>query len=898
MKMKKNLFTVIFGLIALTGFFIACSNNIVNPKSNKNSVAKLRIVYGENSARSVIPVTLTESDYDKAEVHITGQNNFDRTWTWLKDVNSTAIENMQNDALITLEVGKTYSVTLNLYIGEQLTAFQTKDVKPVEGQTELTFDTARNTNSGSGNVDVTLNFSGDVNGVKCGIYKADDMNNSISGYEAEILQINSSDTSLYVNYSKENVPAGIYVLRFDCYYDAECTKKLNSLTEVLYVEPGRVSYANRKLVEQSSLYSVFYHVEDNTGFTQNKSVYFTENMSIALPTYKAFSYNGYYLKGWTKDSDETLYSKKTFSVQDSALAGNSVKEHTFYPVWERGVYVDDTNKIIYAQGNSIIISGEHIYIDIDKNGVINTTDIDVKDINKAFKEKSSDLSLWTVKAGVPGVTDLKENKILDYDTDIRKDVLFTMTSGSIKELEGLSNNTYKSELKISGSVHIGNATTTNKVGLKADTFTDKKADIVGSITAGSKIILITSNIFDMITPRYLLYLANKDYAKIDYFECYTKYAGKENEKMNVGLKDVSINGSNKTVIRLSGDGVVIPDNITVSGTNPFTLGDSVVQTDCSVLSISVTNGYFQLGTASIAGTGLTYLAQPTPTTYDTSLQTNRDYVYMHILSSNSDITAASAAEFISKIKFRRSNANTPITIKVNVETVPASVISSTRSQYKSFAYFDGSFYGGVYTGANTWIYAYNQAKRKIFNNMTGYLMNITSEVENNYIYSQMGLGASWFGGARMYPTSGQFDTSNEVSKRSFITGTTQHFFYWQSGPEAGKWCEVGYVNGNSGAGKWVSQTYTNATNYSYETGKTGNPSDYTGFKKWGDGEPNDSDNGNGSEEAIQYLSGGSWNDLSCMSTTPTGYVVEFTPYSTEYATCTPNYSSCKDIKEY
>jgi len=103
---------------------------------------------------------------------------------------------------------------------------------------------------------------------------------------------------------------------------------------------------------------------------------------------------------------------------------------------------------------------------------------------------------------------------------------------------------------------------------------------------------------------------------------------------------------------------------------------------------------------------------------------------------------------------------------------------------------------------------------------TGYLATITSPAENAFVFSQAPGNQGWVGGS---------DVSNE--------GT----FRWMTGPEAG--------------------TDVNASHY----GVT--------YTHWNNGEPNDSGSGTHTEDYIQMLSDGSWNDLN--GTTALGYFIEW-----------------------
>ena len=153
------------------------------------------------------------------------------------------------------------------------------------------------------------------------------------------------------------------------------------------------------------------------------------------------------------------------------------------------------------------------------------------------------------------------------------------------------------------------------------------------------------------------------------------------------------------------------------------------------------------------------MAQPTPITYVEKLSFTESYVYMQVLSSNDLLTPRSVNDFLTQVYFKKADPEKPIKVTMNIETVPAKFILGEGDGQggSEFKYFNGSFYKRYYkandtelgyndvkitSGSNNgktlalinWTNSYNKSKQKSFNGLKGYLMNITSEVENNYIY--------------------------------------------------------------------------------------------------------------------------------------------------------------------
>ena len=158
----------------------------------------------------------------------------------------------------------------------------------------------------------------------------------------------------------------------------------------------------------------------------------------------------------------------------------------------------------------------------------------------------------------------------------------------------------------------------------------------------------------------------------------------------------------------------------------------------------------------------------------------------------------------------------------------------------------------------------------MFNGLTGYLMTITSEAENKFIYDQLfknkkisaSDASAWLGASRSINQSGTFDAESWTINASKLND----YWNWVCGPEAGK------------------KFYTKAT-----TAKGGVAADKEGggkwYVSWNSGEPNNSGTGTNNEYCAQYCGTYIWNDLNNVGNSSYSsqyyvkyYVVEFTPY--------------------
>lgn len=376
--------------------------------------------------------------------------------------------------------------------------------------------------------------------------------------------------------------------------------------------------------------------------------------------------------------------------------------------------------------------------------------------------------------------------------------------------------------------------------------------------------------------------------------------------------------------------------------NTYTVGRGNIKKAGTIFSVFAEGGYFTLTETEIEGNvhfdmGIPVDAsgKPIQFVYQDGVDTEKCFRYVQFTSESGEISALAADNFLSTIEFHKIEGQ-PIYIRVNLESVPIEGEDDEGNSYKlneNVFYLDGSFYRKsrrFYDQATdpnrvTWPQAYNEAKEAPrFNGMQGYLMTITSDAENKFVYDQIfkaeienGMGpgdvSAWIGGTRVKPKADESADSSEASdsetnaganaNESSAQGESPAYDYdadswpqsrnnyggyrndwvWACGPEAGK---VFYTN----------ERYVNNQNYRADGmySSWSNPVDkrLNGLTASVESEPNNNSNGAGKEKGeyyAQYTGLYVWNDgpekderYNPDNPKPSWlvhyYIVEYTPY--------------------
>ena len=496
--------------------------------------------------------------------------------------------------------------------------------------------------------------------------------------------------------------------------------------------------------------------------------------------------DNYYFTGWTDQS--------TGSAITGWTSGVKTEDVTVTANWSPAPYVKDHN--IYANGLNVTVkkNSNKTMVYFRENNSINGNEIALSAINAA--EEYQDLTGYSLFAGGIGninntdipttdctitMTDGTLSNIYGYNgnkTNLIGNVFIQLNGGSVTNdvkgfVKGAPNQPANVAVNVSGNPTVGNKT---DKGIWLNSLTSQIVTINDSLTANAEAITLIADHSHI-----------SEDTVIATFTGGTADAGKFKLLRDDTHATVNVNASGNDIVTIGSFG--LPDRVTWTGTDEFTVGTGNVNTGGTIFSVFVDGGYLTVTETTRTGAkfdmGIPLGENNKENGYDNTLYENKKYRYIQFTSEAGDITAKNADTFLSKIHFHTINGAS-VKVRINLETVPI-----TGTGYKlneNIFYLDGSFYKKSEhfdKGAITWPQAYNKAKEDTFNGLKGYLMTITSDAENKFVYDQLFKGmepdkvGSWIGGTRLIPKGG-------YDKSTWEKESCGDKWVWASGPEAGK----------------------------------------------------------------------------------------------------------------
>lgn len=624
-------------------------------------------------------------------------------------------------------------------------------------------------------------------------------------------------------------------------------------------------------------------------------------VGATLPSGGNLVKDNYYFTGWTNlATTEDISSWPAYGqTEDIRVKAN----------WSPAPYVKDRN--IYANGMNVTVKKNSSNKTMVYFKGANGNEIALSSINVA--DEYQDLTGYTLYAG--GLVGI-DNGVSATDCTItmesgslsniygyngngtnlsgRENVIIHLKGGSVTNdvvgfVRGASGKPGNMAVKVSGNPTVGDKTDN---GIWLNSFTSPVVTLIGSISSANVEAITIIAAGETQNGTHIAESAGSDYADAGKFKL---------------LKSTPSQGSLN--VGKSGSYVVVFGNVELpavadwQGTDTFKLGSDNILQGGTYFSVFVDGGYFTVPSTTLAGAefdmAIPYATDGKVTYIDGSgLSTEGQYQYLQFKSTSGEISSTVVDAYLSGIVFH----GTSVKVSVNLQTVPFDEIQSS-----GVTYFNGSFYKVVTFPGNdkSWDTAYAAAKASTFNGLHGYLMTITSHVENKFIYDRVYKkknvsnkdATGWIGATRGINKSGNYDASTWSFASSLADGSgnsdsssLRAAWYWACGPEAGQ--QFYNTRTASSTGR-VSGMYSSWNN-PYDIPENGIKDVSAGA------EPNNSNK----EYCAQYVGTYIWNDLSHNKSgaadtyVPGSYIIEYSVYKNAYNEEKATSTALADSKTY
>ncbi len=782
-------------------------------------------------------------------------------------------------------------------------------------------------NEASGNGKLSLKLSFPDEGVQSVVVRMDPQDEgnaySVAEKSLEIGEVRGGYRSVVFNDDPVN---GWYVVKFTFTINNGAGDTSQVFSELVQIATGRQTTADISIDNLNAIYPIVYNCKGGHLKADNIPLSYSPYQG-AIPMPELAERNIATFDGW--------YSDPNFQNKVTQIPAGSKGAKTFYAKWKYNLedgkffacgekaiiqqkegtnlvyaYIDEVNPdnaILGDDGKLISISGWEVYGGCKPDGEIypdgKTDDITIESGYVQFVYAKGNNGTITVNGGnilqvrtdgQGGTINVTGGKISGDYTN--KTAIYTAGTDSTLNISGgtiegnVRGNVAESTLvKVSGNPKIGNG---KNVGIDLSFVKDKKIKAGNLDSAQDESITL-------LAPN-----ASND-TKIATFEganAYSKFFVVMNSNRKRAVK-VADNGRD---IVIEG-GISLPTNLLVKDgqDNTYNLGQGNVTIPGTIFSVFAEDGYFNLTEIVVANNvhfdmGIPVDNRGKEQQFVYEADTEKFYRYIQFTSTQGEISGQAADDFLQSIEFHKID-NKPINIRINLETVP--ITGNGYTLNTDVFYLDGSFYkksARFNTGGKSWPEAYNEAKAQTFNGLQGYLMTITSDAENKFVYDQIfkkeqseGKSpddfGSWIGGTRITPRNG-YDAStwgydaklNNRGKATWNSGEVNDSWAWACGPEAGKifYTKAKYEKDKNYRASGMYSSWSNEKDcalngieYHYkddvEPNNGGNPittdaeyyTQYTGRYVWNDGH----EKGNG-----YSTSQGRWQIHY--------YIVEFRPY--------------------
>lgn len=687
----------------------------------------------------------------------------------------------------------------------------TDPVSVVSGSNKIRFGTL-NEASGNGTLSLTVKFPDEgVQSVTVDLTPQDEGNtHSVSNKSLAISEASGGYRSVVFD---DNPSNGWYIVKFNFTINNGVRDTNQVWSELVQIATGRQTQDEIVIDSLNTLYPITYNCKGGRLKGDSIPLSYTPYQE-AIPMPEVADRNVATFVGW--------YSDPSFQNRVTEIPAGSKGAKTFYARWK---YNYDEGKL-YANGEKLIVqkssdstsSSVYAYFDeVNPDNAVLKDDGSLLDIynwevygskkDGTYPEGTTDditVESGSVKAvyasGSEGHVTVNGGNILQVRSNGQGGTI-NVTGGKIagdfaacnaiyvaggNSTVNISGGTIEgyvrgasgiadTNIRVSGNPVIGNG---KNVGIDLSIAKDAKLRAGNLDAAGEKSITVLAP-----DPKDGTTIATFDDASKAFKDIFVVISTKRSRETKVDGANIKIKG-----------GLSLPAELKpIEGKeNAFNLSAGNVTVDGTIFSVFAEDGYFTLSKTTLENAhfdmGIPVDASGKPQQFVYTADTNKLYRYIQFTSESGQISTEDADGFLTSIEFHKIDGK-DIKIRINLEQLALQGTDPDAGYYKlndNVFYLDGSFYmksERFATGAMSWPEAYNAAKQKKFNNMEGYLMTITSDAENKFVYDQLFKGmepdevGSWIGGTRTIPKKG-YDAAT-WEKNGY-----NDYWTWACGPEA------------------------------------------------------------------------------------------------------------------
>lgn len=438
MKKFNLLLLLCFGLI-----FASCTNEVSaggdspepeKPKQEKSYLSlSYKIENEELPENAIKPEKTPESEFSIIELYCDDELHTSWTSDDSESPDSSTASDKLKSSKLSISKGKhTFSLIIKdknekiLYQSEKLE----KDITAGKNEIDFLLSAPKD---GKGSLSLTLNWAEDITISKVeaaifdiseNVYNLEDKPDPVALEGFDFTELTVRNRS--VVYECENIPAGLYYVKFELYQQigSELKKLNDSFIEVIYIEKDKLSSGTRTITAIEQFYTIKYNLDTyefrwKEGYTP--VTIRTTNQTVILPTNDDItSRYGYKIAGWYDNRDK---KGDLLKVIEAGRKGN-------VELWSTYAGIADVNISIENKDLSYTRKYENGYL--------------VYTVAEGF-----DSYTWTINGNAPdGISFIQNENTLSIDVNEVKGQTYNIFVSAVSNNLALSRNIELNEIAL------------------------------------------------------------------------------------------------------------------------------------------------------------------------------------------------------------------------------------------------------------------------------------------------------------------------------------------------------------------------------------------------------------------------------------------------------------------